>query len=178
MTHSAITKTRGVTLVELLVAIAVLAILTTIAAPSLTQVIHNNRVASQNNELVALINLAKSQAIRRNSDHVIEFIIAPDGWNAYLNRDLTEDEGSDPTCEVTAIRCAEHQGVALSTIDSSEQPLIFDGQPLIFDQRGYLAGLQPRALVLQNIPCRGERQRRVIRITATGQISSESALCE
>lgn len=171
MTHSAITKTRGVTLVELLVAIAVLAILTTIAAPSLTQVIHNNRVASQNNELVALINLAKSQAIRRNSDHVIEFIIAPDGWNAYLNRDLTEDEGSDPTCEVTAIRCAEHQGVALSTIGSS-------GQPLIFDQRGYLAGLQPRALVLQNIPCRGERQRRVIRITATGQISSESALCE
>lgn len=166
---------RGITLLEMLVTLAILAIAATIATPALTQVIHNNRIASQNNELVALISLAKSQAVRRNSDYVVEFATNAESWGAYLNRQLTAvaptngDDGLDPTCSEDAVRCAEHGRVALS-VDSN-------GDALTFDQRGYLRPLQARTLALQHVPCQGERQRRVITITATGQISSESAPC-
>ena len=56
----------GFTLVELMVTLGVLAILVTLATPSFTSVINSNRLSSQANELVADIQLARSEALRRN----------------------------------------------------------------------------------------------------------------
>ncbi|HEY0819750.1 MAG TPA: GspH/FimT family pseudopilin [Rhizobacter sp.] len=57
--------TAGFTLVELMVTLAVMAILATLAAPSFFNMIATNRMANQTNELVAALNAAKSEAIRR-----------------------------------------------------------------------------------------------------------------
>jgi len=50
---------------ELLLAIAVLAIVTTLALPSFTQFIQNNRLASEANEMVASFQFARSEALKR-----------------------------------------------------------------------------------------------------------------
>lgn len=56
---------RGFTIIELMLTLAVVAILATVAAPSFVNVIQNNRATTQANELVAAINLTRSEAVKR-----------------------------------------------------------------------------------------------------------------
>lgn len=57
-------KQNGVTLIELMTALAVAAILMSIAIPSFRQSIINNRLASITNEFISGINFARSEAIK------------------------------------------------------------------------------------------------------------------
>ncbi|WP_165782394.1 GspH/FimT family pseudopilin [Solilutibacter silvestris] len=59
-------RERGFTLIELMVTVAVLAIVAAIAAPSFTQLILRSRLTSTANEVVAALQLARMEAIRRN----------------------------------------------------------------------------------------------------------------
>lgn len=55
----------GYTLVELMIALSVVAILTAAAAPSMADLIRRNRIASLNNELVASLQYARAEALQR-----------------------------------------------------------------------------------------------------------------
>lgn len=57
----------GFSLIELMVVVAIVAILAVIAYPSLTSVMNANRLSSNANELVASLQYARSEAIRRNA---------------------------------------------------------------------------------------------------------------
>lgn len=59
------TATRGFTLVELLVTIAVAAILLTVAVPNFQMFVLNSRMASQANDLITAFNMARSEAVKR-----------------------------------------------------------------------------------------------------------------
>lgn len=57
--------THGFTAIELLVTIAVLAIVTAFAVPGMTALVVRNRLAAQANELVGALNYARSEAVTR-----------------------------------------------------------------------------------------------------------------
>jgi len=56
---------RGFTLLELLGTISILVILLTLAVPSFMSTMQNNRLATLSNELISLLHLARSEAIKR-----------------------------------------------------------------------------------------------------------------
>lgn len=56
---------KGITLIEMMIAIVVLAILVTIGIPSFNTLIQNNRATAIANELVSATHLARSEAVRR-----------------------------------------------------------------------------------------------------------------
>ena len=62
-----IKKMGGFSLLELIITIAVAAILVTLAVPSFTSVLNNNRLTSGSNTFVAALHHARSEAVRRNA---------------------------------------------------------------------------------------------------------------
>lgn len=61
----ALNKGRGFTLVELMVTIAIAAILLAVAAPNITSFLLRARISAHANDLVGAINLARSEAVKR-----------------------------------------------------------------------------------------------------------------
>ena len=62
------TKNLGFTLIELMVTIAVAAILITVAVPSMRTFVQNGRINTEVNDLLADINFARSEAIKRRTN--------------------------------------------------------------------------------------------------------------
>lgn len=58
---------RGFTLLELMVVVTVAAILLVIGVPSLQKWVRDNRIVTETNSLVAHLNLARSEAIKRRT---------------------------------------------------------------------------------------------------------------
>ena len=60
-------RISGFTLIELMVTIAVLAILVAIALPNYRAFVLNSRMTAQANNFLASLNLARSEAVKRNA---------------------------------------------------------------------------------------------------------------
>jgi type IV fimbrial biogenesis protein FimT len=60
-------RSRGFTLVELMITLALAAIILSLAVPGFQDIIRNNRAATQSNELVAALSLARSEAVKRGA---------------------------------------------------------------------------------------------------------------
>lgn len=165
-------SSQGFTLIELIVAIAVASILLVLAAPSVQELLKNNQVASQNNELIALVNLAKSQAVRLNDDVILELFEEGNSWRANVRLPGNVPADLDAGCPSIdgVIRCASNSDVKLTASDST----------LVFNNRGYLElssggsdDWTSATLRLQHKNCSNPRQVSIITILPTGQISDD-----
>lgn len=87
-THS---KQLGFTLVELMVAIAIMAIVIAFAVPSFEQIRNGNRLSSGANDLLTALQLARTEAIRRN--RAITFCPTDPGQTDCLSSPTMFDEG-------------------------------------------------------------------------------------
>lgn len=67
----------GFTLVELLITIALIAVVAGFAVPQFGDMIERNRVTSTTNSVVGLLNYARSEAIRRNVRVSVNFTVNP-----------------------------------------------------------------------------------------------------
>lgn len=59
-------RQSGFTVLELLITVVIMAILAALAGPSFKEMFENNRLATQANEIVASVALARTEALRRN----------------------------------------------------------------------------------------------------------------
>jgi len=102
----------GFTLIELMVGITVLALLLAVGVPSFTNLIRNNRLATQTNEIVTALNMARSEALKRglpvslcvSSDQASCDTGTPDwadGWIMFVDRGAPgEVDGTDELLQV------------------------------------------------------------------------------
>jgi len=81
-------RDAGFTLIELMVTIAVAAILLAVAVPSFESVVNGNRLSAAANEMMASLQTARMEAIRRNRRTILCLSASP-------------DNGSSPSCNTT-----------------------------------------------------------------------------
>ncbi|MFO7582519.1 GspH/FimT family pseudopilin [Guyparkeria sp.] len=86
--HRRPSSARGFSLIELMITIVVAAVLLAIAIPGFNNLILSNKLTTVNNEWVTAINVARSEAIKRNGNVVICGATGNDG-------DLTTGCGND-----------------------------------------------------------------------------------
>lgn len=163
---------NGFTLMELLIAIAVLAILATAAIPSVQSILRSNQVAGQTNELVSMLNFARNTAIRTSGDVDVVFTSVGSGWSGIIED--PEGAGSDDCTATNALRCATNERVLI------EAPKAFT-----FDKRGYLKdatfltadNVTIETMWLEHQACSNSQHRSRIEIRPTGQVTSCNVDC-
>jgi type IV fimbrial biogenesis protein FimT len=93
----------GFSLIEAMITVAVAAILLAVAAPSFSDFIHTSRLAAQSNDIIAALNLARSEALRLGRGVVfcrseppsfatcIDGAGAWEGWMVFVDADPDAD---------------------------------------------------------------------------------------
>lgn len=95
MTIPRFKRFAGFTLIELMIVLAVLVIIITLAAPSFNDAMERRRLAGAGDEIFNAVNYARSEAIMRNTDVLIRFQTESDGKWCY---GIDDDAPSSSAC--------------------------------------------------------------------------------
>jgi type IV fimbrial biogenesis protein FimT len=162
---------RGFTLIELMVTIAVLAILLGIAVPSFNDAALSSKLGSYANSMVASTTIARSEAIKRNTS--ITLCVSTDGTNCATTGgweqgwvvacQTTDDivcDGTGPNRIVFHRQQAVQSGLKITEADTTVRSLSFTSSGV---------GTTPATFTIcRATPTVGTNQRQVS-ITATGR---------
>ncbi len=163
----------GFTLVELMVVLAIAAILATVAVPSFRSMIQNNRLATQANELAGTMNFARSEAIKRGRR--VTVCVSTDqatctggmawagGWIAFADPDNSATFTVGDT--LLRVRGTLQGGSNLGGTATAVQYL-----------PNGLLNLGTGAYTLTTSGCTGN-EKRIINVTATGRLGVTRAAC-
>lgn len=169
-------KSFGFTLVELMVVIAIAAILAAIAFPSFQGTLRRNRVATANNAVIAALSEARGEAIRNTRGAGVCGSTAgtscdgtfANGWLIYSDLDGNGSfNGND-----VAIRF-ERPANGLTVSSASAGHVLFDARGRRRTTSVQTITLQPS----QPSSCGSEQLRRNLAITPAGQIQTVKATC-
>ena len=156
---------NGFTLIELMVTVAVLAIIIAFAVPSFVNLVENSRVTTQANTLLAAMNLARSEAIKQGVPVSVQNKPADfsAGWCVFAG-----DLAANNICSGAVIK----QFPALDRVSLSQGGL----KGITFDGRGYRAVPEPLPLFdevkieLQPPNCvAGSKRMRVVMVSPAGR---------
>ena len=161
----------GFTLVELMITISIMAILASLAAPSFSKMIAENRLAGQSNEFLSALHLAKSEGIKRAKDVVVESTANDNfhgGW--VVKQGTTVIRNADAFAGNTTVVKGTYASGTFTAATASSAKLT-----ATFSSRGMTTATAFRICDSGNSSVGG----RIISLGATGRISLEtsSATC-
>lgn len=99
---------NGFSLIELMVVVAIVAILAGLAAPSFTELLRNNRLAAASSALQVSLSLARSEAVKRGSDARVTVAANGaagswvNGWTVFVDKTAAAHGGVGPTTDDTS----------------------------------------------------------------------------
>lgn len=178
-------RNSGFTLLELMVTLLVLAILLMVAIPSFQDIFKRNAIAGQNNEMIALIHLARNEAIRRNpvgnQTVNVEFVrdASSATWSGFVRPPGNEQAASG--CPTGVIRCSSHTRAQLQAAGWDNDANAF---VVRFDNRGYSVEADGTSLATEidlfvvHQDCTSNRHARRVRVLPAGQVSSDAESCD
>lgn len=165
---------RGVTLIELMIVLVILGIGTALALPAFNDVIRQSRVTSEVNELLAAINLTRSEAIKRgqtvricgSSDQSTCTGSFEEGWIVWSDLDFDDAPDED---EVLTTRVLFPERVVLASAVET----------FGFDRRGFRVADDEVTFTIRPGDCvSGKLQQRQIQIGSGGRVTrSEAEAC-
>ena len=172
-------RTGGFTLVELMVVIAILAIVAAIAFPSFQATIRSNRLATATNELTASLALARAESLRTpagasicTSSNGTACTDTPwhQGWIVWIDmkKDGVVNTGEgDYVVRYSGAR----KGLSATTVD------LPTNRSIRFDNRGLVVG-SARSIRIESSTCPSNAELvRVVQLRATGNVAVTRGKC-
>jgi type IV fimbrial biogenesis protein FimT len=168
------TRTSGFTLVELMVTIAIVAILLAVGLPSFQSSLRSNRVATTTNEMLASLSLARTEAIKSTR---ASQVCARDGdecgddWNeGWL---VVTDTDGDGTFETTVKAVDGHPNLTVTMASGADNTFVE------FDRRGRMDDVAQRQIeILPDGEDINDEHIRCMTITVVGQVNTAKGACE
>lgn len=164
-------QSHGLTVIELMVTLAVAAILVTIGLPTAQDFIRDNRMASQATQLVALVHIARSEAVQRNSNSICLRLSSPSGgWRGVA----FERDGSSSCSDPPGLDLPRFRDITNDFVTFSEGTTAFR-----FNAMGRVSNdvAAPVVVNLVHHNCRREQRRRIT-INRMGRVSVERLACD
>ncbi|MEX2366066.1 MAG: GspH/FimT family pseudopilin [Pseudohongiellaceae bacterium] len=128
-------KNRGFTLIELMITVALVAILAAVAAPGMSSFIENAQIKAEAQRLASLLSLARNQAITDNLPMVVSGSFS---GNA-LNIDVYSNSGDDATLTFEAGDTYIERSTGSQTqLDIGSNAVVSDDNIILFDSDGRL----------------------------------------
>ncbi len=174
---------RGFTLIELMVAVVVLAVLASIAAPSYRSFITATRVKSATDDVWSALTMARSEAVKRNSSVTVTPLGNWNGWTVTTMVPPAPGTTGGSTQLTLVQQPPVGTTVAIACYDASTTPktLVTPCPPIIYTYSGRLpVGTAPPAIQLAdaNAPNPvGSPATRCIVIDPSGRPFSKKAAC-
>lgn len=165
---------RGVTLLELMIALTCVAILVGLSVPTYREFTRNNRVTAANNDLVTALNLARSEALRRARP--VAVCASTDGESCATENDW--DAGFIVFTDGGAIGEPDGDDVVLQQWGSSgtDVTLTVDQALVRYMPTGEITGDFDASVEPHGGACKGDKRRHV-QINGTGAITTQLTAC-
>lgn len=164
---------RGVTLIELTMSVAVLGVLLGLAVPTFREFSRNNSLTAIQNDLVTSFNLARSEALRRN--RTVSVCASADGTTC--GEDTDWNNGWLVFVDRNTAGVIDGTDTVLNASQTPNPDLTFDSDGDSFVQYRS-TGMSAAAMTIDVAwdECVGVKKRRVT-VTATGAITGQIVDC-
>lgn len=175
-------RISGFSVIELMITIAIVAILVAVALPSFESSLRGNRVSTATNELITSLNLARSEALRNPRGAVIctsenGSTCGGDwdnGWIVWIDAD---GNGLPGGTSDRVLRHVAGRGDKLAITATADGGITLANR-IAFDNRGRVDANEARVLTVSSKQCdTGAMHQSEINISRTGQVRSARQAC-